>query len=357
MKTRTTHRFGKWKHFCLSLTLSLFAVIAFGQVRISGKVNNTGGAAVESATVTVKGTKFGTTSDANGVYSFTVPLNPGTYTLIYSAVGWGTQSKTITIGNEKSYSVDVNLSESLSKLDEVVVTGTSAGTTRRQLGSYVATLKADDLNKGASSNALQALQGKTPGAVITQNSGDPAGGLSVRLRGVSSVNSSSEPLYIVDGVIVNNNTPRVTNTQGNYDGGNFVGVVGQNRMVDINPADIERVEVLNGAAAAAIYGSRANSGVIQIFTKRGVSGAPQVTFSSNVLFNGLRSKLDVNQSPTKFGGDINAQTQDVLNPLLTNTTPVKRYDYQDLIFRQAMGTDNKRWYRQYKILFLRFLFL
>ena len=113
MKTRTTHRFGKWKHFCLSLTLSLFAVIALGQVRISGKVNNTGGAAVESATVTVKGTKFGTTSDANGVYSFTVPLNPGTYTLIYSAVGWGTQSKTITIGNEKSYSVDVNLSESL----------------------------------------------------------------------------------------------------------------------------------------------------------------------------------------------------------------------------------------------------
>ena len=343
MKTRTTHRYGKWKHFCLSVTLSLFAVIAFGQVRISGKINNTGGAAVESATVTVKGTKFGTTSDANGVYSFTVPLNPGTYTLIYSAVGWGTQSKTITIGNEKSYSVDVNLAESLSKLDEVVVTGTSAGTTRRQLGSYVATLKADDLNKGASSNALQALQGKTPGAVITQNSGDPAGGLSVRLRGVSSVNSSSEPLYIVDGVIVNNNTPRVTNTQGNYDGGNFVGVVGQNRMVDINPADIERVEVLNGAAAAAIYGSRANSGVIQIFTKRGVSGAPQVTFSSNVLFNGLRSKLDVNQSPTKFGGptdDVGAQTQDVLSPNLTNTTAVTRYDYQDLIFREAMGTDN-----------------
>jgi TonB-dependent SusC/RagA subfamily outer membrane receptor len=114
-------------------------------------------------------------------------------------------------------------------------------------------------------------------------------------------------------------------------------------MVDINPADIERVEVLNGAAAAAIYGSRANSGVIQIFTKRGVSGAPQVTFSSNVLFNGLRSKLDVNQSPTKFGGptdDVGAQTQDVLSPNLTNTTAVTRYDYQDLIFREAMGTDN-----------------
>jgi hypothetical protein len=72
------------------------------------------------------------------------------------------------------------------------------------------------------------------------------------LRGVSSVNSSSEPLYIVDGVIVNNNTPRVTNTQGNYDGGNFVGVVGQNRMVDINPADIESFTVLKDASSAAI---------------------------------------------------------------------------------------------------------
>ncbi|HAI82448.1 MAG TPA: SusC/RagA family TonB-linked outer membrane protein, partial [Chitinophagaceae bacterium] len=123
--------------------------------------------------------------------------------------------------------------------------------------SYVSTVKADDLNKGAAGNVLQALQGKTAGAQIVQNSGDPAGGLSVRLRGISSVLSSSEPLYIVDGVIVNNATNRVTNTSGNYDGNNFVGTIGQNRMVDINPADIERIEVLNGAAAAAIYGSRA----------------------------------------------------------------------------------------------------
>ncbi|NDA60953.1 MAG: SusC/RagA family TonB-linked outer membrane protein [Chitinophagia bacterium] len=340
MKTRTISRYGKWKYFCLSLTLSLFAVIAFGQVRISGKITSSGGASVESVSVTVKGTKYGTTADASGNYSFTAPLNQGNYSLIFSGIGLGEQVSSLTIGSAKTYTVDVTMSEKVSKLDEVVVTGTSAGTTRRQLGSYVATLKASDISKGAAANALQALQGKTPGAVITQNSGDPAGGLSVRLRGVSSVNSSSEPLYIVDGVIVNNSTPRVTNTQSGYDGGNFVGVVGQNRMVDINPADIERVEVLNGAAAAAIYGSRANSGVIQIFTKRGVSGAPQVSFSSNVLFSGLRKKLDVNQAPTKFGGDINAQTQDILSPNLTNTTPVTRYDYQDVIFRGAMGTDN-----------------
>src|SRR6185503_5947428 len=150
-------------------------------------------------------------------------------------------------------------------LDEVVVTGTSQGTTRKQLGSYISTVKGDVLTRGNSGNVLAGLQGKTPGAQIIQNSGDPAGGVSVRLRGVNTINSSSEPLYIIDGVIVNNATNRVTNTQSGYDGSNFVGSVGQNRLVDINPADIERVEVLNGAAAAAIYGSRANAGVIQIF--------------------------------------------------------------------------------------------
>lgn len=219
----------------------------------------------------------------------------------------------------------------------------SEGTTRRQLGSYVSSVKAEDLNKGATGNVLAALQGKTAGAQISQNSGDPAGGISVRLRGISSISSSSEPLYIIDGVIVNNGTNRVTNTSGNYDGGSFVGNIGQSRLVDINPNDIERVEVLNGAAAAAIYGSRANAGVVQIFTKKGKSGAPTISFSTNYTSSKLRKKLDVNQSPTKFGGPTDgpgAQTQDVLSPALTNTTAVTRYDYQDYIFRNANGTDN-----------------
>ncbi|HEU4609542.1 MAG TPA: TonB-dependent receptor plug domain-containing protein, partial [Chitinophagaceae bacterium] len=198
----------------------------------------------------------------------------------------------------------------------------------------------------ATGNVLAALQGKTAGAQIIQNSGDPAGGISVRLRGISSINSSSEPLYIVDGVIVNNATTRVTNTSGNYDGQLFVGTIGQNRLADINPADIERIEVLNGAAAAAIYGSRANAGVIQIFTKRGSSGAPVISLSSNFMVNELRKKVPVNRSPVKFGGSPDVFTQDVITlvgtppALLTNTTPVTRYDYQDYIFRTGIGTDN-----------------
>ncbi|MES2331392.1 MAG: SusC/RagA family TonB-linked outer membrane protein [Bacteroidota bacterium] len=335
---------GKWKKLCLLLAVTLLTSYTFGQVRISGKVTSPTGASVESVAVTVKGTKSGGLVDNNGNYSFLAPLTAGKYTLVFAGVGFQQQEVPLTVGSAKTYTADVQLSDKVSKLDEVVVTGTSQGTTRRQLGNYIATVSADELNKGATGNVLAALQGKTAGAQISQNSGDPAGGLSVRLRGISSISSSSEPLYIIDGVIVNNATNRVTNTSGNYDGGTFVGNIGQSRMVDINPSDIDRVEVLNGAAAAAIYGSRANAGVVQIFTKKGKSGAPNISFSTSYMASSLRKKLPFNMAPVKFGGPTDgpgAATQDIITaPLATNTTPVTRYDYQDYIFRNANGIDN-----------------
>lgn len=343
MNTTITKNTGKWRRLCLLVVITLLTAYTYGQVRVSGKITSTSGSSVESVAVTVKGTNYGGLADNNGLYSFTAPLAAGRYTLVFAGVGFQQQESVLTVGADKNYTVDVVMSEKISKLDEVVVTGTSAGTTRRQLGSYVSSVKAEDLNKGATGNVLAALQGKTAGAQISQNSGDPAGGISVRLRGISSISSSSEPLYIIDGVIVNNGTNRVTNTSGNYDGGSFVGNIGQSRLVDINPNDIERVEVLNGAAAAAIYGSRANAGVVQIFTKKGKSGAPAISFSTNYTSSKLRRKLDVNQSPTKFGGPTDgpgAQTQDILSPALTTTTAVTRYNYQDYIFRNANGTDN-----------------
>lgn len=328
--------------FLLMLT-TLLTAAGIAQVRISGKVTAKGGAA-EGASVVIRENSVGAATDATGAFSFTASLKPGTYTIVFSSAGYKTKesSLTVTAGNN-SYTVNAELTEDVSKLDEVIVTGNSQGTTRRQLGSYISSVSAEDLNKGATGNVLAALQGKTAGAQISQNSGDPAGGISVRLRGISSISSSSEPLYIIDGVIVNNSTNRVTNTSGNYDGGNFVGSIGQSRLVDINPNDIERIEVLNGAAAAAIYGSRANAGVVQIFTKKGKSGAPSVSFSTSFTTSSLRKKLDVNQAPTKFGGPTDgpgALTQDILSPAVTTTTPVTRYDYQDYIFRNANGTDN-----------------
>ena len=330
--------------------LHLFIVQAFfltlpslAQVQISGKVTGKDNTPVPGISVQVKNTSSGTATDVNGAYSFSASLKPGRTILEFSGVGYKTQEQSITIGSSSSYTVNVLMLEDALGMDEIVLTGTAQGTTRKQLGNYIASIKGEQLTKGASSNVLQALQGKTAGAQIIQNNGDPAGGFSVRLRGVSSVLSASEPLYIVDGVIVNNATTRVTNTQSGYDGTNFVGNIGQNRLADINPADIDHIEVLNGAAAAAIYGSRANAGVIQIFTKRGTSGAPQINFNTSIMSNALRHKLDVNRAPTKFGGPTDgptAQTQDIITPALTNTTAVTRYDYQDYIFRKSIGTDN-----------------
>ncbi len=307
-----------------------------GQVK-DGRTNET----LPGVVVKVKSNSFATSTNGEGKYTLNATLTPGTYLIDISYLGYATQTKTVNLTSQANVSLNVSLNQDVVGLDEVIVTGTSQGTTRKQLGNYISTVSGESLTKASSGNVLSSLQGKTAGAQITQNNGDPAGGISVRLRGISSVNSSSEPLYIIDGVIVSNSTTRVTNTSSNYDGGNFVGNIGQNRLVDINPADIDRIEVLNGAAAAALYGSRANSGVIQIFTKKGSNtGAPEVSFSTKLTTSDLRKKIDVNQAPVKFGGSPDVITQDILITTLTTTSPVTRYDYQDYIFRSATGTDN-----------------
>ncbi|MBV7532357.1 SusC/RagA family TonB-linked outer membrane protein [Chitinophaga sp. sic0106] len=326
----------------LFLLCCFLSLAASAQFVISGKVTDEKGTAVPGITIAVRNTNQGAQTDADGKYTVRLTQPAGTYTLVFSGIGFQQQQKQVTVSASGSTTVDATMAEDVSKLDEVVVTGTSAGTTRRQLGSYISSVKADALNKGATSNVLTALQGKTAGAQIIQNSGDPSGAMSVRLRGISTISGSSEPLYIIDGVIIDNSTTRVTNTDPNYNGGNTVGTIGQSRMADINPADIERIEVLNGAAAAAIYGSRANAGVVQIFTKRGAEGKPVVNFSTSFNLNEIRKKLEVNKAPTKFGGDPNESTQNNIGtpPLTTATTPVSRYDYQDYIFRTGVGTDN-----------------
>lgn len=329
---------------------------------VAGQVTDAGvGGGIPGVVVKIQNTNMAMATNGEGKFSFAVDLAAGSYQVVFSSIGYRSVTKTVQLAEKSQVNVDAALSADNIGLDEVIVTGTSIGTTRKQMGSYVTSLKGDELLKAPSGNVLSSLQGKAPGAQISQNSGDPAGGMSVRLRGVSSVNSGSDPLYIIDGVIVNNTTARVTNTSANYDGGgsgvggngNFVGAIGQNRMSDINPNDIERIEVLNGAAAAAIYGSRANAGVIQIFTKRGASGKPVVNFSTSFTTSSLRKQVEVNESPVKFGDPtkpVESFTQDVIQTVIispstvptlyTTTVPVKRYNYQDYIFQSAIGTDN-----------------
>ncbi|MEO5893400.1 MAG: carboxypeptidase-like regulatory domain-containing protein, partial [Ferruginibacter sp.] len=170
MKKKQSRLPGKLKNLFLLLALNMVVACCFAQVNITGKVSVTSAGTTNDLTgisVTLKGTKFGTGTDNSGAYKLSATVTPGKYIVVFSGVGYQKEEVPVTISNAGDYTVDAQLTASVSSLDEVVVTGTSAGTTRRQLGSYISSVKADDLTKGATGNVLAALQGKTAGAQIT----------------------------------------------------------------------------------------------------------------------------------------------------------------------------------------------
>ncbi len=305
----------------LALLLALPTVLHAQQLRysISGKVlESATKQAVVGATVRIENTVLGVPTDRDGNFTLLASLSPGSYTISVSYIGFKRKLVKFTLADNNLVKLDdVLLDEDLTRAEEVVVTGTSVLTSKKEIGNAITTLNASDIDKSAATSIDQALQGKVAGALINQNSGNPGGSISIQLRGVNTVFGSAEPLYIVDGVIINNARPVLLN----------LGGYAQNRLVDLNPNDIERIEVVKGAAAAAIYGSRANNGVVQIFTKRGALGEPRIEFGTRVNFDNVRKTLEVNTYP-------------FLDPVGTpNQRPTQRFNFQDFIFRQAVGTE------------------
>jgi TonB-linked SusC/RagA family outer membrane protein len=293
----------------LAALILAFAAMAQGKVTFTAKgmVKDETGSPMVGVPVQLRGTSVGTLSDIDGNYTLTGTVDAGTYEMIATIIGYATSSKKVDISASNStLKMDFDLSPDVLNLDEVVVTGASPTTTRKQLGNAISVIKAENLANTGTTNALGALGGKVMGAQISQNSGDPAGGFSVFLRGVGSVNSGSSPLYIVDGVVVDNSSQNVINR--NADAQAVSLSAGQNRLVDLNPSDIERVEVLNGAAAAAIYGSRASKGVVQIFTKRGKSQKTKIEFNTSFMSSSLRKEVAMTTYGKRFGwrGDATA---------------------------------------------------
>jgi TonB-linked SusC/RagA family outer membrane protein len=284
---------------------------------------------VPGASVLLDGTRFGAATDIEGRFAFEAAVEPGTYTLRTSFVGFATDEREVTLAAGGTVDVGtIELTEDILGSGEVIVSATGVGVERRQLGNSIGTVGAREIADVGATAVDQVLAGKVAGAVVSQNSGNPAGGISIRLRGPSTVLGSADPLYIVDGVIVDNSSVELVDLGGGA----------QNRLVDLNPEDIERIEILKGASAAALYGSRANGGVVQIFTKRGQSGAPRVTLSTSVRTDGVRKTLDVNEAA------FNRPLDRVGNPDLYPEASVEpdsvlRFDYQDDIFQQAVGTE------------------
>ena len=252
---------------------------------ITGKITDANGQAIPFANVLEKGTSNGTTSDINGDFSLNLSQVPAT--VVVSSLGFTSKEQLIT---DASVAVNISLTEDAVGLDEVVVSGFASTVKRKNLANSVATVTADDLTGTTAPQTLDgALSGKFTGALVSANSGAPGGGLSIKLRGVTSINGNSQPLYIIDGVYIDNSSISSAglNAVSAAAGGGNASTQDNatNRIADINPNDIENIEILKGASASAIYGSRGAAGVIIITTKKGKAGKTQLNFSQSVGYN------------------------------------------------------------------------
>lgn len=254
---------------------------AFAQYTISGTVvDERTGEALIGASILLKGTTTGTITDLDGGFSITLPTNDPA-TLVFSSIGYLTQNVEVAPGVSI---LNIQLKQDATNLEEVVVTGLATSVKRSNLANAVSSVSSRDLTGTTTIQTTDgALYGKVPGATIRSNGGAPGGGISIQLRGISSLTGASQPLIIVDGVYISNASQRTGRATVSGAGASNQDD-GSNRLADINPADIETIEILKGPSAAAIYGTRANAGVIIITTKRGQEGKTTVSLSQDIGF-------------------------------------------------------------------------
>jgi len=257
-----------------ALAISASATLAQQQRRVAGRVVAAGTTeALASASITVLGTTLGTRTNDAGEFSLLVPA--GDVQLSARRIGY--KAQTLRVAADQAVA-NFSLERDVLMLEGQVVTGEATSVSRRNAANDVATVSNVELTRAPTPTIENALAGKVAGAMVSQNSGAPGGGLQVQLRGVTTINGSPDPLYIVDGVIVSNDAigsgaNAITAAAAGGNASNQDNPV--NRIADLNPADIERIDILKGASASAIYGSKASNGVILITTKRGTAGAPR----------------------------------------------------------------------------------
>ena len=264
-------------------TLFLFSsLVLFGQGGISGVVLDENGGPLPGANVVIENTSTGVSTDFDG--NFTINANSGEV-LVISYIGY--TSEYVTVGNQDSVTISLQLDN---ELEEVVVTALGFAAVRDQQGSTSSVIATDDVIRSAEPTVVNALSGKASGVRITRSNGDPGAGSTIRIRGANTIDGSIQPLIIVDGVPMDNTT--------SYAGGNNItgsngGVTQGSRLNDINPNDIESVQVLKGASAGALYGSKAANGVVVITTKKGSRGEAKITFKSSYSFDEISERIEM----------------------------------------------------------------
>ena len=280
------------KRLCLlAVAVCAWAGVAAGQQRqITGLVTAAGGTPIPAVNVNIIGTAFSTVTHDDGRYVIAAPNGP--VTLLFRRIGYKRQEVPVSADQT---TVDVQLVQDVFNLDAVVVSGQQTGVERRNAAVATTVITGAEVT-GVPSPALdRALQGRVPGAYVQQNSGAPGGGTQIQIRGSNTVVGAADPLYVVDGVIVSNasvstglfaitssGNPQSTRNDGEKQDDPV------NRLTDLNPNDIESYQILRGAAATSIYGSKGVNGVVIITTKRGQSGRPRASLTQRLGFSELQ---------------------------------------------------------------------
>ncbi len=339
----------------LGLALAMVGAVAAANAQgttrdVTGTVKEEGsGAPLPAVTVRVRGTSIGTATRENGTY--TLRVSAGDVVLEFRRIGYAPTTVTVIASATTG---DVVLKRDALKLDQVVVSGQASEMSRRNLANSVASVSGEELTRVSTTSIESAFQGKIAGAQMDQSTGAPGGGNRVRIRGTSSILGSATPLYVIDGVIVTDvsigsGTNKITKASGSgISVGNQEAPV--NRIADLNPNDVESMEVLKGSAAAAIYGSKASGGVIIITTKRGLVGRPQFTLrtsagtSTLAYKNGQRKFPSLADAVAVFGSGVTPYWD-----------PNQFLSYEDLVYSNhpvnqetslsvSGGNDNTRYF-------------
>jgi TonB-linked SusC/RagA family outer membrane protein len=313
---------------------------------ITGHVTNASGTPLSGAQVTVQQLGIGATSRGDGSYTVLVPaarIPTGAVTVTARLIGYKLGTTQVSLDGG-SATADFALADNPLQLGEVVVTGAGTEASTDALGTVRNSIDAPAIQKANEQNLVNALAAKAPNVAITSSSGDPGSSAYIQIRGITSINSSDgQPLFVVDGVPVDNSTTYNNPAQQALNGGN---IMPPNRLLDLNPDDIENIEILKGASSGAIYGSRAGQGVILITTKKGRPGQTKYSLRSSFSLDehtqlpalqreygqgshgldGSCSTLGCRASSTSYG------------PLLAPGTTT--YDHAEEIFHNGYTTDN-----------------
>ena len=321
------------------LIITLIPISLFAQSKtLTGTITATNNAPVPGATIVVQNSPLAVASDVNGKFTLNIPANA---TVTISAIGY--KSQTIDVSGTSD--LQIKLAEDVSHLDEIVVTGLTTSVKRKNLANAVSVIGAKELNGVAPAQTFDAaLEGKIPGANIVANSGAPGGGISIKLRGVTSIYGNTQPLYVVDGVYVDNTATSAglnavtsasagTGPTSNQDNPS-------SRIADIRPEDIDNIEILKGASAAAIYGSKAAGGVIIITTKRGKQGKTNITLSQDLGFLRPIKLLGVRQFTAETAASLPGDPATLSKEFTEAQASGQIYDYEKEIYDHTPLTRN-----------------